>query len=138
MNGAERLLQQGKAAQGAAAALARLASDARNHALENIALALESEQGPILEANEADYRDAKEAGINDAFLDRLLLTPERLNGMAADVRGVATLPDPVGELMENFTLENGLEVEKRRVPLGVLASIYESRPNVTTDIVRWR
>ena len=135
MNGAERLLQQGKAAQGAAAALARLASDARNHALENIALALESEQGPILEANEADYRDAKEAGINDAFLDRLLLTPERLNGMAADVRGVATLPDPVGELMESFTLENGLEVEKRRVPLGVLASIYESRPNVTTDIV---
>ena len=135
MNGAERLYQQGKAAQGASATLARLTSDTRNHALENVAHALETEQGPVLEANEADYRDAKEAGINDAFLDRLLLTPERLNGMAADVRGVAALPDPVGELMENFTLENGLEVEKRRVPLGVLASIYESRPNVTTDIV---
>ena len=135
MNGAERLYQQGKAAQGASATLARLTSDTRNHALENVARALETEQGPVLEANEADYRDAKAAGINDAFLDRLLLNPERLNGMAADVRGVAALPDPVGESMESFTLENGLEVEKRRVPLGVLASIYESRPNVTTDIV---
>ena len=135
MNGAERLHQQGKAAQAASATLARLTSDVRNHALENIALALESEQGPVLEANEADYRDAKEAGINEAFLDRLLLTSDRLNGMASDVRGVAALPDPVGELMESFTLANGLDVEKRRVPLGVLASIYESRPNVTTDIV---
>ena len=135
MNGAERLYQQGKAARAASATLARLTSDTRNHALENVARALETEQGPVLEANEADYQDAKADGINEAFLDRLLLTPERLNGMAADVRGVAALPDPVGELMENFTLENGLEVEKRRVPLGVLASIYESRPNVTTDIV---
>jgi len=135
MNGSERLYQQGKAAQAASATLARLSSDTRNHALENIALALESEQGPALEANEADYQDAKEAGINEAFLDRLLLTSDRLNGMAADVRGVAALPDPVGELMESFTLANGLDVEKRRVPLGVLASIYESRPNVTTDIV---
>ena len=135
MNGAERLYEQGKAAQAATATLARMSSEARNHALENIALALESEQGPVLEANDADYRDAKDAGIDDAFLDRLLLTSDRLNGMAADVRGVAALPDPVGELMESFTLENGLEVEKRRVPLGVLASIYESRPNVTTDIV---
>ena len=67
MNGAERLLQQGKAAQGAAATLARLTSDTRNHALENVAHALETEQGPVLEANEADYRDAKDAGINDAF-----------------------------------------------------------------------
>ena len=135
MNGAERLHQQGKAAQAASAILARMASETRNHALENIALALESEQGPVLEANEADYRDTKDAGIDDAFLDRLLLTSDRLNGMASDVRGVAALPDPVGELMESFTLANGLEVEKRRVPLGVLASIYESRPNVTTDIV---
>ncbi len=135
MSGTERLYQQGKAAQAASATLARMSPETRNHALENIALALESEQGPALEANEADYRDAKEAGINEAFLDRLLLTSDRLNGMASDVRGVAALPDPVGELMESFTLANGLDVEKRRVPLGVLASIYESRPNVTTDIV---
>lgn len=135
MTGAERLYEQGKAAQEASARLARLPSDVRNDALENIARALETEPGPVLAANEADYREATEAGINDAFLDRLLLTSDRLNGMAADVRGVAALPDPVGEVIETFTMGNGLAVEKRRIPLGVLASIYESRPNVTTDIV---
>ena len=135
MTAADRLRQQGSAAQAASAMLARLPAKTRNHALGNIAHALETEPGAILEANAADYRDAKADGINDAFLDRLLLTPERLNGMAADVRSVAGLPDPVGELVEDFVLENGLDVEKRRVPLGVIASIYESRPNVTTDIV---
>ena len=135
MTAADRLRQQGSAAQAASAMLARLPTETRNHSLGNIAHALETEQGAILEANAADYRDAKADGINDAFLDRLLLTPERLNGMAADVRSVAGLPDPVGELVEDFVLENGLDVEKRRVPLGVIASIYESRPNVTTDIV---
>ena len=135
MDAAERLHQQGSAAQSASSRLARMPADVRNDALENIARALETEQGPVLAANEADYRDAKAAGINDAFLDRLLLTPDRLNGMASDVRGVAALPDPVGELIESFVLENGLEAEKRRIPLGVIASIYESRPNVTTDIV---
>ena len=135
MTAADRLRQQGSAAQAASAMLARLPAETRNHALENIAHALETEQGAILEANAADYRDAKADGINDAFLDRLLLTSERLHGMASDVRSVAGLPDPVGELIEDFALENGLDVEKRRVPLGVVASIYESRPNVTTDIV---
>ena len=135
MTADDRLRQQGSAAQAASATLARLSAETRNHALENIAHALEMEQGAILEGNAADYRDAKADGINDAFLDRLLLTPERLNGMASDVRSVAGLPDPVGELIEDFALENGLDVEKRRVPLGVIASIYESRPNVTTDIV---
>ena len=135
MTAADRLRQQGSAAQAASAMLARLSAETRNHALANIAHALETEQDSVLEGNAADYRDAKADGINDAFLDRLLLTPERLNGMAADVRSVAGLPDPVGELIEDFALENGLDVEKRRVPLGVIASIYESRPNVTTDIV---
>ncbi len=135
MTSGERLYQQGAAAQSAATALGRLPPKARDHALENISQALEQEQGPILEANRSDYQDAVAAGINDAFLDRLLLTPKRLDGMAADVRGVAAQPDPVGELMEKFTLSNGLQVEKRRAPLGVIASIYESRPNVTTDIV---
>ena len=135
MNAADRLIQQGSAAQAASAELARLPAETRNHALANIARALETEQGPVLEANAADYRDAKTDGIDDAFLDRLLLNPERLNGMASDVRRVAALPDPVGELVESFVLENGLEVEKRRIPLGVIASVYESRPNVTTDII---
>ena len=135
MTAADRLRQQGSAAQAASAMLARRPAEIRNLALANIAHALETEQGAILEANAADYRDAKADGIDDAFLDRLLLTAERLNGMAGDVRSVAGLPDPVGELIEDFVLENGLDVEKRRVPLGVIASIYESRPNVTTDIV---
>ena len=132
---AQRLHEQGAAAQAASATLVKLPPEARNEALGNIARALASEQGPVLAANEADYRDAERDGINDAFLDRLLLTPERLHGMAADVRQVAALPDPVGEVMESFTLDNGLAMEKRRIPLGVIASIYESRPNVTTDIV---
>ena len=132
---AQRLRQQGKAAQAASTTLARLPSAARNHALENIAHALTTEQEPTLAANAADYRDAKAAGIYHAFLDRLLLTPDRLNAMAADVRSVAALPDPVGEVIEALTLYNGLNVAKRRIPLGVIASIYESRPNVTTDIV---
>ncbi len=135
MTAAERLIKQGAAAQLASATLARLSTETRNHALANIAEALETEPAPIIAANEADYGDAKTGGMDDAFLDRLLLTPDRLNGMAADVRRVASLPDPVGELIENFSLENGLDVEKRRIPLGVIASIYESRPNVTTDIV---
>ena len=135
MTAADRLRQQGSDAQAASAVLSRLPGGARNHALANIAHALETEQAPILAANAADYRDAQADGMNDAFLDRLLLTADRLNGMAADVRGVAALPDPVGERIESFIMENGLAVEKRRIPLGVIASIYESRPNVTTDIV---
>lgn len=135
MTAAARLRQQGVSAQKASALLARTPAETRNHALEIIALALETEQEPVLQANEADYRDAQADGIDDAFLDRLLLTEDRLNGMAADVRSVAALDDPVGELIQSFTLENGLDVEKRRIPLGVIASIYESRPNVTTDIV---
>ena len=135
MNAADRLREQGAAAQAASALLASTPTETRNHALENIARALEVEQGPVLAANEADYRDAEADGIDAAFLDRLLLTPDRLNDMAGDVRRVAALDDPVGELIEGFTLENGLDVQKRRIPLGVIASIYESRPNVTTDIV---
>ena len=135
MNAAANLLQQGRAAQSAAVGLARTPAAVRNHALASIAAALETEQAPVLDANAADYQDAQAAGINAAFLDRLLLTPERLHGMAADVRSVAALPDPVGELIESSAMENGLKLEKRRVPLGVIASIYESRPNVTTDIV---
>ena len=135
MNAADRLRKQGAAARAASAVLARTPAETRNHALENIAHALETEPGPVLAANEADYRDAEADGIDLAFLDRLLLNSDRLNGMAADVRRVAALEDPVGELIEGFTLDNGLDVQKRRIPLGVIASIYESRPNVTTDIV---
>jgi glutamate-5-semialdehyde dehydrogenase len=128
------LVEKGQAAREAARKLARLPTPAKNQALINIARALETEQARVLEANQEDYRTARADGLNEAMLDRLLLTPERLRGMALDVRGVATLPDPVGETIEATTLSNGLQVEKRRVPLGVIGSIYESRPNVTVDI----
>ena len=128
------LLAQGKTAQRAARLLARAATAAKNQALLNIAAALEREQQPILAANAADYAAAQAEGMDAAMLDRLLLTPERLRGMAKDARGIAALPDPVNEVIEARTLDNGLQVERRRVPLGVIASIYESRPNITVDI----
>ena len=114
--------------------MARLSSQVKNLALLNIAQALETEQAGVLEANEKDYRAAQSDGLNEAMLDRLILTPDRLRGMAEGVRGVAALPDPVGETVDMATLPNGLLVGKRRVPLGVVGSIYESRPNVTVDI----
>ena len=128
------LLEQGRTAQTAARQLAGLATEVKNQALLNIAQALEAEQEPVLEANRADYQSAQADGMNEAMLDRLLLTPERLTGMAQDVRGIAALPDPVNEVIDARTLANGLAVERRRVPLGVIGSIYESRPNITVDI----
>ena len=128
------LLEQGKTAQRAARTLAGLSTQVKNQALLNIAQALETEQGTILEGNRTDYQSAQADGMNEAMLDRLLLTPERLTGMAKDVRVVAALPDPVNEVIDRRTLDNGLKVERRRVPLGVIGSIYESRPNVTVDI----
>ena len=128
------LLEQGRTAQTAARQLAGLATEVKNQALLNIAQALEAEQEPVLAANRSDYQSAQADGMNEAMLDRLLLTPERLTGMARDVRGIAALPDPVNEVIDARTLANGLAVERRRVPLGVIGSIYESRPNITVDI----
>ena len=132
---ADQLIETGKAARAASRKLAKLASQAKDAALLNIADALiGSRQGDVLAANEEDYRTAQAAGLSDSMLDRLLLNPQRLESMAEDVRAVAALPDPVGEVFDGQTLPNGLVVEKRRVPLGVVGSIYESRPNVTVDI----
>ena len=130
----ETLLDMGRTAQAAARQLARSTTESKNQALQNVADALETEQGPILEANRQDFASAKAGGMDEAMLDRLLLNPERLNGMARDVRAIADLPDPISEVIEARTLSNGLEVERRRVPLGVIGSIYESRPNITIDI----
>ncbi len=130
----DELLGKARAARAASRLLARLSSQVKDRALLNIAEALLAEQKEVLEANEIDCRAGKAAGLSEAVLDRLLLTPQRLEAIAGDVRAVAALPDPVGEVFDARTLPNGLVAGKKRVPLGVIGSIYESRPNVTVDI----
>ncbi|MBI2165231.1 MAG: glutamate-5-semialdehyde dehydrogenase [Chloroflexi bacterium] len=124
----------GKAARKAARHLARLSSRVKDQALVELAGLLRARQEEALEANGRDLRSEKEAGLSAALLDRLMLNPSRLSAMAEDVLKVAALPDPVGETFDMRTLANGLIVGKRRVPLGVIGAIYESRPNVTIDI----
>ncbi|MDK2980404.1 MAG: glutamate-5-semialdehyde dehydrogenase [Chloroflexota bacterium] len=121
-------------AKTASRALALLPAEQKNRALENLAAWLTANVALITEANEKDVADGREAGLTDALIDRLTLTPERIQGMAADLRHVIRLPDPVGEVFEEKTLDNGLSLRKQRIPLGVLAVIYESRPNVTVDV----
>ena len=95
--------------------------------------ALDARADEILEANARDMEAGAEADIGSALLDRLKLDPRRLAGIASDVRTIAALPDPVGETVEGHRLPNGLDVRKVRVPLGVVAVVYEARPNVTID-----
>jgi glutamate-5-semialdehyde dehydrogenase len=128
------LEEKGKAAKAASRKLAFLSIEVKNKALANIAEALINKQNEILTANKIDYDLAKASGMGDAMLDRLMLSPTRLEGISQDTKTVAALPDPVGEVLETRTLPNGLKISKRRVPLGVIGAIYESRPNVTIDI----
>jgi glutamate-5-semialdehyde dehydrogenase len=130
----KELEEKGKAAKAASRKLAFLSTEVKNKALVNIAEALIDKQDEILTANRIDYDLAKASGIGDAMLDRLMLSPARLEGISQDTKTVAALPDPVGEVLEMRTLPNGLKISKRRVPLGVIGAIYESRPNVTIDI----
>ena len=131
---ANELEEKGKAARAASKRLAFLATEVKNKALLDIADALKEKQKEILAANSQDYREAEASGMSTAMLDRLMLNSSWLEGIADDVRTVASLPDPVGELIEKRTLPNGLQISKKRVPLGVIGAIYESRPNVTVDI----
>jgi glutamate-5-semialdehyde dehydrogenase len=117
----------------AARELAMLDSRTKNAALEAMAAALEQRSHEILEANSRDMEAGQEAGLHSGLLDRLKLTEERVAGIARDVRAIAALPDPVGETIEGHRLENGLDVRRVRVPLGVVAVVYEARPNVTVD-----
>jgi glutamate-5-semialdehyde dehydrogenase len=121
------------AARDASRVLARTGSAGKDRALEAIARALEERAPEILAANARDLEAGREAGLSDALMDRLALDAERLAGMAAGVRDVAALPDPVGEVIDGRRLANGLDVRKVRVPLGVVAVVYEARPNVTID-----
>jgi glutamate-5-semialdehyde dehydrogenase len=124
----------GRTAKDAARKLASISTDVKNKALLAMADALDANQEEILRANEQDMQASKDAGVTGYILDRLLLTSERLDQYANDMRNVATLPDPVGEGLVRRTMANGLTISKVRVPLGVVACIYEARPNVTADI----
>ncbi|MDC9612825.1 glutamate-5-semialdehyde dehydrogenase [Xenorhabdus khoisanae] len=128
------LEQMGKAAKAASWQLAQLSTSQKNQALNHIADLLETESEVILAANQQDMNQAREQGMSDALLDRLLLTSERLNTIANDVRQVCRLADPVGQVMDGQLLDNGLQLSRRRVPLGVIGVIYEARPNVTIDV----
>jgi len=130
----KELADTGTKAREAARKLACLSTDGKNNALRKLAQNLSEHATDILDANRADYDDAKANGMNDAMLDRLLLTEERIRGIAADILSVVALPDPVGEIFGMRTMPNGLQIGKKRVPIGVIAAIYESRPNVTVDI----
>jgi glutamate-5-semialdehyde dehydrogenase len=105
----------------------------KDAALERAATLLGERTEEILEANAADVEAGAEAGLDDALLDRLTLTPDRIAAMAEGVRAIIALPDPVGEVLEERTLESGVELRKLRVPLGVVGVVYEARPNVTVD-----
>jgi len=121
------------AAKRAARTLASLPSSVKNAALESIADELIERTPEILEANARDLETGREAGLTDALMDRLALDTGRIAAIARQVRDVVALPDPVGEVIDGFRLGNGLDVRKVRVPLGVIAVVYEARPNVTID-----
>jgi len=125
---------KGKAAKTASKKLAFLSTETKNNALFSIADAILARQDEILTANNLDYKESEASGMSTAMLDRLMLSPGRLEAIVEDVKTVAALPDPIGELLEQRTLSNGLQLSKKRVPLGVISAIYESRPNVTVDI----
>lgn len=128
------LEQMGQAARDAAYVLAESSTRTKNQALLMMADALEAAASQILVANEQDLTAARESGIGEAMLDRLLLNPERIAAIANDVRNVVSLADPVGSELDSRVLENGMRLSRRRVPLGVVGVIYEARPNVTIDI----
>ncbi len=120
-------------ARGAFHVLARLDREAKDACLRDLAARLEGRAAEILEANAADVAAGREQDLNEALLDRLTLNEARVGEMAAGVREIAGLPDPVGEIVESWTLPNGLEVAKKRAPIGVIGIVYEARPNVTID-----
>ena len=128
------LEERAKAAKAASRRLALLSSEVKNRALNNMAEGLKTREDLILKANAQDMEEARASGMDEAMLDRLFLNPDRLADMARGVSAVAALSDPVGEVLEMRTLPNGLTVGRKRVPLGVIGTIYESRPNVTVDI----
>ncbi|EPR27353.1 Gamma-glutamyl phosphate reductase [Geobacillus sp. WSUCF1] len=127
------LLEKAERLKAASQTLAMLSTEEKNAALEQIAQALDRERAFILQENEKDMAQGREQGLSPALLDRLQLTNERLDQIIGGVRQVASLPDPVGEIVEEWTRPNGLRIQTVRVPLGVIGMVYEARPNVTVD-----
>lgn len=127
------LTELGKRARAAERALVRLGTEEKNRALRRAAELLLERTNEILAANAEDMQRAREKGLSPAMLDRLLLDEARVQGMAGGLKELSLLPDPIGELLSEETLANGLVIRKKRVALGVIGIIYEARPNVTSD-----
>ena len=127
------LIESAAAAKAASSAVAQLTTEQKNAALLAMAGALESHCGEILAANKADMERERANGMSPDMLDRLMLNEKRVSDMALGLRQVAELPDPIGEVMAEWTRPNGLNIRKVRVPMGVIGIIYEARPNVTVD-----
>ena len=127
------VLDAARRAKAAAAALAPLPRATKDAALHAMADALVAQTDRVLEANAQDVEAGRAEGTSESLLDRLALTPSRVEAMADGLRHVATLPDPVGEVIRGGVLANGLEIRQTRVPLGVVGIVYEARPNVTAD-----
>ncbi|MFC1984417.1 glutamate-5-semialdehyde dehydrogenase [Chloroflexota bacterium] len=130
----EELREKGGAAKAASRRMAYLSAEVKNQTLHNISDDLLARKDEVLSSNKTDYKEAEASGMNMAMLDRLMLSSGRLESMAQDVLAVAALPDPVGEVFDMRTLPNGLLIGKKRVPLGVIGAVYESRPDVTINI----
>lgn len=130
---AESVTEVCRRARAASLILPGVATADKDAALTALARLLRERTGEILDANRIDLDAGRDAGLDDALIDRLRLDPERIEAMAVGVEAVRALDDPIGELLERRTLESGIEMEHRRVPIGVIAIVYEARPNVTID-----
>src|SRR5687768_395900 len=130
---ADQIHEFGKHARAAARQLRQCTAEQKNAGLRAMADEIVAAEPELLAANAQDVEKAKANGLSDAMIDRLTLNPKRLLAMADGIRQVADLPDPVGEIIRDWTRPNGLRIQKVRVPIGVIGIIYESRPNVTAD-----
>ena len=133
MNIGETIKLMGKKAYEAKFELQNLSESKKNEVLHKVASALVDSSEKIITANDIDIKNGEEKGMHEGLLDRLRLTKDRIEDMAEGIRQVATLPDPVGNVLDDWNLDNGLNIKKVSVPLGVIGIIYESRPNVTAD-----
>jgi len=131
----EKIINIARNASAAARVLANLSASEKNRILEDIAQSLLKNQGAIISANKKDLVLAKKAKLSSAFIDRLMLNAERIKAMAEGLTNVARLDDPVGTEIKSWAVPSGLKIHKVRVPIGVIAIIYESRPNVTSDCI---